>query len=277
LGLGGQPRAVVFHIKQGREHYHAVWSQIDAGQQRAVHIAFDRYKLMRVTRGFARNHGLDLPAGYDKSRKAGQVTEAWHSDDARSFVQALAERGYILATGKRLYVLVDLYGGKNALSKLINDKSVRTKDIRNFLENEFPPESLPSVEEAQQLVTAHRKIVEKSIKDNHYENQLAELKHRQHERRLAVEQEQNALKDKQQFMRLSQQSIHRTEQDHLRATHVATMKAIRLARYDNRPTGLATFLGKVSGIMFLQKKIHQYKDARKIRDHLEQRDQLKSK
>ncbi|BBJ23069.1 relaxase/mobilization nuclease domain-containing protein [Candidatus Nitrotoga sp. AM1P] len=300
LGLTEQPRAVVFHIKHGREHCHVVWSRIDADQQRAVHIAFDRDKLMRVTRGFARDHGLDLPAGYDKSRKAGQlslydqeqlrqtglskadhiqqVTEAWrHSDDARSFVQALAERGYILATGKRPYVLVDLYGGKNALSKLIDDKSVRTKDIRNFLEKEFPPESLPTVEEAQQLVTAHRKIVEKSTKDNHYENQLAELKHSQQERRLAVEQERNTLKDKQQFMRLSQQSIHRTERDQLRATHIATMKAIRLARYENRPTGLAAFLGKVSGIMFLQKKIHQYQDARKIRDHLGQRDQLKAK
>ena len=30
------------------------------------------------------------------------------------FVQALAERGYILATGKRPYVLVDLYGNRVA-------------------------------------------------------------------------------------------------------------------------------------------------------------------
>ena len=77
------------------------------------------------------HHFLDLPAGYDKSLKTGQeslyeraqkaetglsiddhkreVTEAWlHSDDARSFVQALTEKGYILASGKRPYVLVDL-------------------------------------------------------------------------------------------------------------------------------------------------------------------------
>lgn len=300
LGLAAQPRAVVFHIKHGREHCHVVWSRIDADQQRAVHIAFDREKLMRVTRAFARDHGLDLPAGYEKSRKAGQsslyeqeqlrqtglskadhmqqVTEAWrHSDDARSFVQALAERGYILATGKRPYVLVDLYGGKNALSKLIDDKSVRTKDIRDFLEKEFPPDSLPSVEEAQQLVATHRKGIEKAVKDDLYADHLAELKHSQQERRRTVEQERNALKDKQQSMRLSQQSIHRTERDHLRATHVAAVKAVKLARYENRPTGLAAFLGKVSGITFLQKKIHQYQDARKIRDHLEQRDQLKAK
>ena len=30
LGLEGQPRAIVFHIKEGREHCHVVWSRIDA-------------------------------------------------------------------------------------------------------------------------------------------------------------------------------------------------------------------------------------------------------
>ncbi|MEM8579694.1 MAG: hypothetical protein AAGF50_00665 [Pseudomonadota bacterium] len=30
LGLRGQPRAIVFHKKEGRRHAHAVWSRIDA-------------------------------------------------------------------------------------------------------------------------------------------------------------------------------------------------------------------------------------------------------
>jgi hypothetical protein len=34
----------------------------------------------------------------------------------------------VLATGKRPYVLVDLYGEMNALPKLIDDRAVRTKD-----------------------------------------------------------------------------------------------------------------------------------------------------
>src|SRR5262245_44580137 len=29
LGLTDQPRAVVFHVKNGREHCHVVWSRID--------------------------------------------------------------------------------------------------------------------------------------------------------------------------------------------------------------------------------------------------------
>ncbi|VDS09319.1 hypothetical protein PARHAE_02518 [Paracoccus haematequi] len=30
LGLDGQPRAIVFHEKDGRRHAHAIWSRIDA-------------------------------------------------------------------------------------------------------------------------------------------------------------------------------------------------------------------------------------------------------
>lgn len=43
-------RPVLFHVKHGREHCHVVWSRIDVDQKRAVHLAFDHDKLMRVTR-----------------------------------------------------------------------------------------------------------------------------------------------------------------------------------------------------------------------------------
>ena len=105
---------------------------------------------MMVTREFAKHHGLELPGGYfkDKAERAKnnqlslyemhqqratgltkeermeQVTGAWwQSDSAKAFVQALAQRGYILATGKRPYVLVDLYGEVNTIPKLISDKT----------------------------------------------------------------------------------------------------------------------------------------------------------
>lgn len=298
LGLESQPRAVVFHIKDGREHCHVVWSRIDADNQKAVHLAFDRDKLMRVTRAFARDHGLTLPAGYEKSRNAGQislyeraqlqktglstddhkrqVTEAWRqSDGARSFVQALSERGYMLATGNRPYVLVDLYGNTNALPRLIDDKTVRTKDIRAFLEKEFPPESLPSVEEAQKLVAAHRKLVEHAVHEEDYADKLAALKHAQKERRQLLEQQREALKHRQHCLRLAQQAKHRTERDSLRADYLAKMKSVRRERYQNRPTGLAEFLGRVSGANFLRHKLQHYQDARRIRIYLDQQAQLK--
>ena len=76
-------------------------------------------------------------SGITKEERMAAVTAAWkRSDSPRAFVRALEELGYVLATGNRPYVLVDLYGNMNALPKLIDDRSVRTKDIRAFLEAE---------------------------------------------------------------------------------------------------------------------------------------------
>ena len=287
LGLKDQPRAVVFHVKEGREHCHVVWSRIDADQQRAVHLAFDRENLMQVTRSFARDHHLDLPAGYEKSRQVGQaslyeqvqkqqtglskadhmrhVTDAWQrSDDARSFVQALAERGYMLATGKRPYLVVDFYGNVNALPKLIDDKSVRTKDIRAFLERDYPAASLPSVEEAEKLVAAHRKLIERALREDQYSDGLAALKHSQQERRVTVERERALLAERQQKQRQSLQHEQRARRDALRADYLKTANEIRLARYRDRPTGLAAFLGRVTGIDHIRKVLHRRDDAKRL-------------
>lgn len=299
LGLSEQPRAVVFHVKHVREHCHVVWSRIDVDQKRAVHLAFDHDKLMRVTRSFARDHGLALPDGYDTSRQVGQislyeqeqsrqtglskedhiraVTEAWQQcDDPRAFVQALAERGYILATGKRPYVLVDLYGSMNALPKLIDDKTVRTSDLRKFLEKDFPVESLPSVEEAQALVAAHRKLIEKSADENLSAPRIAALKHAQEERRRSTVEEAVALTAQHQTMQEEQQARHWEERDALRSRHLEEMRAIRRQRFENRPTGLAAFLGRITGVAFVQKLMARRDDARRIKAYLEDKRELKT-
>lgn len=298
LGLEDQPRAVVFHTKFGREHCHVVWSRINADERRAVHLAFDREKLMRVTRSFARDHDLALPAGYDKSRQVGQmslyemdqmrqtglskadhmrqVTEAWHhSDDARAFMQALAERGYMLATGKRPYLLVDLYGNVNALPKLIDDKTVRTKDIRAFLGAEFPPESLPSVEEAEKLVAAHRKQVERSLSEDRYACDLAALKHQQQERRKPLECEREELGARQQQARLDQQRSHRLQREALRQNYRQAVKTIRADRDQARPTGLSAFLGKVTGVERIRNAWHRYEDRQRLKAYRAQREIVK--
>jgi len=74
LGLSGQPRLVVFHIKDEREHCHVVWSRIDVDQGKAVQMAFDHDKLMMVTRQFARDHHPRLPDGYEQYFGQGRFT-----------------------------------------------------------------------------------------------------------------------------------------------------------------------------------------------------------
>ena len=36
MGLTDQPRAVIFHEKNGREHAHVIWSRTDTEQMRAI-------------------------------------------------------------------------------------------------------------------------------------------------------------------------------------------------------------------------------------------------
>ena len=43
--LGGQPRVIVFHIKERREHCHVVWSRIISAELKAIPISHDRKSL----------------------------------------------------------------------------------------------------------------------------------------------------------------------------------------------------------------------------------------
>lgn len=300
LGLSEQPRAVVFHTKYGRAHCHVVWSRVDADNEKAVHLAFDREKLMMVAREFARDHGLELPDGYFKDRDEKnrqlslyemhqlrstglskedhmeRVTDAWRgSDSPKAFVQALAESGYVLATGNRPYVLVDFYGGMHALPKLIADKTVRTKDVRAFLEKDFPPESLPSVEEARELAARHRKMIEGHIQYEQRADELAELKKSQASRRKEVETVHTAQRQNQHKDRVDLARNQRAGRDALRGAHLAETRRIREQRERSKPTGLASFLGRVTGIELLRKGLHNYQDRKRLKAFMVARDNLK--
>ncbi|MEW8185643.1 MAG: relaxase/mobilization nuclease domain-containing protein [Candidatus Thiodiazotropha endolucinida] len=301
LGLSGQPRAIVFHTKHGREHCHAVWSRIDPVNEKAVHLAFDHDKLMMVTREFARDHNLELPDGYAKDKAADKsrqvtvyemaqqrgtglsrqdhsqaVTEAWQaSDSPAAFVQALADKGYMLATGKRPYVLVDFYGGMHALPKLITDKTVRTKDVRAFLEKDYPPDTLPSVDEAKELIAAHRKSVEAHLENEQRVEALDELKHFHQARRQAQKKERLMLHRRQHRERIQLKSVHRMQRDEQRTQYLAQTRRIKRERYERRPTGLAGFLARVTGMEAVRIKMHKYQDRKRLRAYLADRDTLK--
>lgn len=287
LGLTGQPRALVFHIKEGREHCHIVWSRIDAQAGKAIHQPFDHDKLMMVTREFARDHGLTLPAGYErggddrkkkslyetqqernsgltKEERMAAITAAWkRSDTPRAFVRALEEMGYVLATGNRPYVLVDLYGNMNALPKLIDDRSIRTKDIRAFLERDFPPETLPTVDEAKALVASHRQAREDFVKSGRDAKKLDLLKAAQTARREKVEAAQATMKarHRHEVGVLSEEQL--TARRQLRTRYLAEARRLKEARTAAKPTGLAAFLGRVTGVSFVISKLHKHRDAQR--------------
>jgi hypothetical protein len=314
LGFSGQPRAVVFHVKKDgrgvpREHCHVIWSRIDVERRIARHVAYDYEKLMAVTREFARDHGLQLPDGYHKDKKQdrrrgrqmtvyekkqedyggvsmaqhkAQVTAAWNRRDTpRAFVRSLEDMGYILATGERPYVLVDRFGNMNALAKLIDDKAVRVRHLREFLEKDFPNDSLPTVEEARALAAAHRaamelfrKNEERAAREATEKQRREDLQRKQQPRRQVVQQEAKELADRQRDAR--QEFSERQKQERLafRQGHLQESRRIRLDRAAHRPQGVAAFIGRVTGVELITKKIHQYRDATRYKLFLAQKKEL---
>jgi hypothetical protein len=187
LGLAAQPRAVVFHVKKGREHCHVVWSRIDLEKMRAVPLGHDHQKLRSVVQEFARDHGLELPDGMKKDKgkdryedrqkdsnlrekqqeertgetkqeRMAAITEAWRqSDNAQAFVQALAGRGYHITRGDKGYVVVDRFGEIHFLGRQI--QGAKTKEVTMRLAAEFPLDKLPAVEAVQQHIEEEKKLM----------------------------------------------------------------------------------------------------------------------
>ena len=172
LGLFGQPRAVVFHEKEGRRHAHAVWSRIDTDSMTAVQLSFTKRRLMELSQELYLQHGWDMPKGmidraaknplsftqaeWQQAQRAKQdpqilkalFKDAWQrSDSADSLKTALEERGYYLARGdRRGVVAVDYRGEAYALSRW---SGVKAKDVHARFTG---ADALPSVDEQRRNV-----------------------------------------------------------------------------------------------------------------------------
>lgn len=143
LGLTGQPRAIVFHEKEGRRHAHCVWSRIDAGRMRAINLAHYKRKLCDVSQALYLEQEWTMPEGFrDQAKRdpfnvsrqeASQAKRlkrdpralkalfrsCWEASDSRaSFEAALQEQGFLLARGERRgFVAVDADGKVWSLSR----------------------------------------------------------------------------------------------------------------------------------------------------------------
>jgi len=246
LGLSGQPRAVVFHVKDGREHCHVVWSRIDLDNMRAIGMSHDRMKLRTCARELAHAYGLTLPAGlaedrgdarFEKNRdvtfaenamaeasgitpeqRRSDITALFRSSDsAESFRAGLERAGYVLAQGeRRAYVVVDRAGHVHALARQI--EGAKTKDVKARLAD-LPAESLPTVEQAQVLQQARQSAVDERLREKARQRgakSAADLKAKQETRRRRhIETKRQALEVTHRAERLSLHAVHKAEQDRL--------------------------------------------------------------
>jgi hypothetical protein len=249
LGLTGQPRAVVIHEKEGRRHAHVVWSP----QMRAINMAHFKNKLTALSRELYLEHGWALPEGlrahggksplnfdlaqWQQAKRLGLdpreikdvFRKAWlHSDSAKAFASALAERGFFLARGdRRGFVAIDVEGSIFAVAKYAN---LKTKDVAAKLGD---PNSYAPVADVQREIAGKASDKLKAF--------ISEARAR-HVRELApLNAQREAMRD-----------VHRSERTRLALSQAQRWEAETSARAQRLRTGLAglwdTLTGKAKAI-----------------------------
>lgn len=248
LGLTGQPRAIVFHEKQGRRHCHAVWSRIDTEEMKAIKLPFTSYKLRDLSRELYIEHGWKMPPGYlnakerdpknftleqwQQAKRIGKdpreiktaIQDSWAiSDTQGGFQQALKERGYTLARGdRRGFVALDHRCEVFAIPKWVG---LKAKDIKARLSDQA---ALPSVDEARNQIAKEMA------------GRLTELQKQQQaalQTRLAeIEEKRRAL--------VAQQTA---EREALKAALQSRSRAETLQRQQRFNKGLRGLLDRVTG------------------------------
>ena len=169
----------------------------------------------------------------------------------------------------------------NSLPKLIDDKKVRTKEVRAFLAQDFPKDSLPSVDEARALAAAHRAAMElfskgeeRAARDAKEQQRRDELQHKQQPRRQAVELEAMALTERQRRVRHQHSDQQKADRLEFRQRFLQESRHIKIERATNRPKGLAEFLGRITGVALITQKVQQFRDATRYRAFLAQKKDL---
>lgn len=222
LGLANQPRAIVFHEKDGRRHAHVVWSRIDTDSMTALNMSYYKVKLRDLSKELYLEHGWTLPDGlrdrsyrdpltfsraeWEQARRAkldpreikALFKSCWETSDSQTaFQNVLHERGFWLARGdRRGYVAVDFRGEIYAIAKW---SGVKAKDVRARFDD---PDGLPSVDQVksrigQRMAGALGKFVEEIEADTRkhavsLEFRRTELVGRQREERKRLETAQAA-------------------------------------------------------------------------------------
>jgi hypothetical protein len=177
LGLTGQPRVVVVHEKEAREHCHIVWSRIDSDRMVAISDSHNYRKHELVARALEREFGHERVQGAHIEREGVErpkrtpshaemlqaertglspkdvkekITELWRSTDSgQTFAAALSDAGFVLARGdRRDFVVIDPNGGTHSLSRRVD--GAKAQDIRERMAD-LDPARLPTIAEAKDL------------------------------------------------------------------------------------------------------------------------------
>jgi hypothetical protein len=165
LALTGQPRAVVLHNKDGKDHLHVVWQRTDLETMKFISDSQNYAAHERVSQILEQEFGHQPVPGKHAKREKKPVDEETrardlhmketvtrlyqHSDTAQAFKTALEEEGYVLAKGdRRPHIVVDADGKEHSLSRCLPD--LTPKQIREFMAA-IDRNALPTVDEAKAI------------------------------------------------------------------------------------------------------------------------------
>ncbi len=242
LGLSNQPRAIVFHEKEGRRHAHCVWSRIDTAEMKAINLPHYKMRLRDISRQLFLENDWRMPRGLQDSQERDPLgfsqaeyqqakrTESsasfikkvfkncWTaSDSAASFSHALEEHGYYLAKGdRRGHVAVNADGEVFSISRWLD---LKAKDVRAKLGDGM---SLRSVEQARARI--RRKTNDVQSEDLDEATRQVRKKLRDLEaRRVELVKNQRA----ERRMLSEKQAERRNEENRIRAARLPTgLKAL---------------------------------------------------
>ncbi len=179
--MTGQSRAVVFHIKEGRRHCHAVWSRIDGKAMKAIPLPYTKMKLMDLSRDLYFENGWKMPKGFirkqdrspdnftlaqwQQAKRTGQdartikaaLRDSWASTKTQgAFIKALKDQCYRLARGdRRSFVVVDQACEIYSLPKWIG---LKTKDVKSRLTDEASIKPLAEIRAQIAMETKNRLV-----------------------------------------------------------------------------------------------------------------------
>jgi hypothetical protein len=177
LGLTGQPRVVVIHEKEDREHCHIVWSRIDIDRMAAISDSHNYRKHEEVARDLERKFGHERVQGAHAEREGKErpertpshvemlqaarigvpikdakelMTGIWrNSKSGKEFQTGLEKQGWTLARGdRRDFVAIDPRGGVHSVARRI--EGAKAVDVRNRF-SDLDPKKLRSVVEAKKF------------------------------------------------------------------------------------------------------------------------------
>lgn len=309
MGLSGQPRAIVFHNKEGRdgqvrEHAHVVWSRIDSEAMRAIPMSHFKVKLCDLACELAHDFGHELPPGlkaWEEKRKfekdvleptlaevaqqkktglsaddrRAQITALYEqADSAQAFRAALDQSGYLLARGdRRGLVIVDEAGDVHALAR--NIKGAKSKEIERAL-SAITPDSLPSVLEAKDEMRG--RMAARAERQAEQENQADQAR--------AIAERAEAMKSRMDALHARRREALRDHQGSMLARHADERLLLVAAQFEQRETvsfrlrsvvsdlisntpGLRSVLGPLQEVAGLDPRIKQEREQQALSDRHE--------